>query len=133
LRKFVKTWKEAKKADIPLPETDDPTYISYDTLLKHVFRWARGYMVWMCDNLGLPDPEINEVPEAEKIESEADEYHEHLLEKWKTPLSGVQEERFYTPLFTAPWNIDYCIYAMLEHAVMHPIRHRFQLLNLMER
>lgn len=132
LRKFVITWKNAIKAGAPLPETDDSTYISYDTLLKHVFRWAREYMVWMCDNLGLPDPGINEVPNVEKIESEADEYLEHLLDRWKTPLPGVQAERFYSPLFTAPWKIDYCIDAMLEHAVMHPIRHRFQLLKLME-
>nr|MDA3860613.1 hypothetical protein [Melioribacteraceae bacterium] len=90
---------------------------------------ARGYMVWMCNKLELPDPEIKPAPEAAKIENEADEYLISLLEKWRTPLSELTEEVFHTPTFKSNWNVDYCIDAMLEHAVMHPIRHEFQLKN----
>ncbi len=42
-------------------------------------------------------------------------------------MADVPVERFYKPEYEAPWKIRYCIDAMLEHAVMHPIRHRFQL------
>jgi hypothetical protein len=34
-------------------------------------------------------------------------------------------------LFPSRWNVHYCIDAMLEHAVMHPIRHTFQLQELL--
>jgi len=44
----------------------------------------------------------------------------------------VAEEKFYQPEYLAPWKTKYCIDSMLEHAVMHPIRHHFQLKELMD-
>ena len=89
-------------------------------------------MTWMCDKLQLPDPKIDPTPEAGEIESIADTYLEHLIEKWKHPLSVVPAEKFEDQLYTARWGVDYCIDAMMEHTVMHPIRHEFQLQNLIE-
>jgi len=130
LRSCLQTWREAKSLNIGLPETDDTDYQSLDTLLKHILRSARGYMIWMCAKLNLPDPEIERTPDTELIESNADRYLNHLLEKWRLPLAEIPEEKFYTPVFKSNWGVDYCIDAMLEHAVMHPIRHEFQLKSL---
>lgn len=132
LRSFLLVWREAKKLNIALPETSDLDYLSLDTLLHHVFRAARGYMVWICGKLELPDPEIKPAPEADKIESESDEYLTYLLEKWRLPLTDLPEEKFHSPTFKSNWDVDYCIDAMLEHAVMHPIRHEYQLKNMIE-
>jgi len=82
--------------------------------------------------LELPDLEIKPAPEADKIENEADEYIIYLLEKWRIPLSDLAEEKFHSPTFKSNWDVDYCIDAMLEHVVMHAIKHEFQLKNLME-
>ncbi|MBU1095485.1 MAG: hypothetical protein CVV25_14200 [Ignavibacteriae bacterium HGW-Ignavibacteriae-4] len=131
LNSFLKTWREAKSFNIALPETEDSDYKSLETLLIHVLRSARGYMIWMCDKLNLADPEINTVPEIHNIDSEADEYLKHLLAKWALPLTEIEESRFNNPTYTSNWGVEYCIDAMLEHAVMHPIRHEFQLRNLM--
>ena len=131
LRSCVQTWKEAKALNIRLPETEDKDYKSLDTLLFHIFRAARGYMTWMCEKLILPDPEIQNPPRLEDLDLKADEYLSHLLEKWRTPLAEIEEEKFHNPVFTSRWGVDYCIDAMMEHAVMHPIRHEFQLKNLM--
>ncbi|MBT8387923.1 MAG: hypothetical protein KJO12_10970 [Ignavibacteria bacterium] len=132
LRSFLKTWKRAKELNIKLPQTDDTDYQSLETLLRHVFRASRGYITWMCDKLELPDPKINPTPEAEEIEKVADTYLEHLIERWEYPLTSVSPEKFEDKLFTARWGVDYCIDAMMEHAVLHPIRHKFQLKNLIE-
>ena len=132
LESFLKTWREAKKLDISLPETEDTDYLSLETLLRHVLRAARGYITWICEKLELPDPEIRATPEANDIVSEADEYLTHLIEKWRLPLSEVGEEKFHSPTYTSRWGVDYCIDAMLEHAVMHPIRHDFQLRKLID-
>lgn len=115
-----------------MPQTDDPSYRSFDALLRHVLGWAREYMVWMCEKLELPDPEILPVPEVDDVAEKAESYLDHLLARWRLPLSAVAEERFYRPEYIAPWKTRYCIDAMLEHAVMHPIRHRFQLMELMQ-
>jgi uncharacterized damage-inducible protein DinB len=130
LRSCVDAWRKAKGLNIKLPQTDDEDYQSLETLLKHIFRAARGYIMWICSKLNLPDPEIEPAPESGLIESKIDDYLDHLLEKWKHPLTKISEEKFHAPTFTSNWGVVYCIDAMLEHAVMHPIRHEFQLRNL---
>jgi len=129
LKSCVNTWHEAKKLNVKLPETDNKDYESLETLLRHILRSARGYMTWMCDKLNLPDPGIEKTPEPDLIESKADEHLAHLLEKWRIPLVEIPEEKF-DSTFKSRWGVEYCIDAMLEHAVMHPIRHEFQLRNL---
>ncbi|MEN8194381.1 MAG: hypothetical protein ABFS12_16285 [Bacteroidota bacterium] len=130
LKYFLQTWREAKSFNIALPETEDSDYKSLDTLLRHIFRAARGYMIWMCGNLNLPDPEIRAVPEPDCIDYKANEYLTHLLDKWRSPLVEITEDKFHSPTYPSRWGVEYCIDAMIEHAVMHPIRHEFQLKNL---
>ena len=131
VRRFLVVWKQARAASVVLPKTDDPDYASLDTLLRHVLCGARGYMTWMCEKLELLDPEIRVAPEASALAGEADTYMEHVLEKWRAPLQDVGDDRLDTPEYPSRWQTRYCIDAMLEHAVMHPIRHAFQLEELM--
>ena len=130
LRSCINLWKTAKQKNIKLPVTEDSDYQSLDHLLRHILRAARGYIVWICEKLNLPDPEINEVPEVNTIEAELDRYLEHLLEHWALPLVDIDEERF-GEVYQSRWKVVYCIDAMMEHAVMHPIRHEFQLRELL--
>ena len=131
LKNFLQTWLRAKASAVLLPETDDPAYVSLDAILAHVFFSARRYMVWMCESLEVSDPGIRRAPSVQEVESKAEEYLAHLVEQWKGPLSDIEEKRFYIPEYPAPWKVRYCIDAMLEHAVMHPFRHAFQLESLL--
>ena len=101
LRAFVESWKLAKAADLTLPLTDDPDYKSLETLLYHVLRAARGYMIWICRQLDLPDPEIQSTPLPGEVEAAAGAYLDHVLERWRLPLMSVHEERFHKPEYTA--------------------------------
>jgi hypothetical protein len=130
LQSFYETWKEAKRFNIKLPDSDDPYYKSLDTLLYHLLRSARGYMIWMCKQLNLPDVKIDEAPLPEIVEENAESYLDYLLDKWKYPLQDVAPELFEDKAYKSNWSVEYCIDAMLEHAVMHSIRHEFQLKNL---
>lgn len=132
LRAFVATWREAQRAGLALPQTDDPSYASLDALLRHVLGAARGYMTWTCEQLGLPDPGIDPTPGEDQLAGALDGYLEHLLDRWRAPLVGVTEEQADRGTYPSRWGTDYCIDAMLEHAVMHPIRHGYQLERLME-
>jgi uncharacterized damage-inducible protein DinB len=131
LKSFLDTWRRAKENNIQLPETDDKDYESLETLLVHVLRASRGYINWICDQLNLPDPKIDLTPKKDEIELKAKSYLQHLIERWRVPLVDVPEELFMDKTYTSRWKVDYCIDAMLEHAVMHPIRHEFQLSNLL--
>ena len=131
MRELLPVWRRAMAARIRLPETKDPNYASLQELLHHALRAARGYMIWMCEKMGLPDPEIDPAPEVDRVEQKADRYLEHILQRWRLPLVDVDESRFGETHKTR-WNEDMSCEGMLEHAVMHPIRHRFQLEELME-
>ncbi len=93
---------------------------------------AGGYMIWMCEMLGLPDPGIRPAPDPADIVRDADDYLEHVLERWRAPLREVPNEVLETPEYQSQWQSRYCIDSMLEHAVMHPIRHVFQLDELLK-
>ena len=132
MSKFLITWKIAENKNLKLPDTDDADYISLETLLLHVLNSSGGYLKWICQKLELPDPKIEKPPEVKSIRNEAEKYLEYLFEKWKTPLTEVPKEKFFAKTYKSNWGVEYCIEAMLEHAVMHPIRHESQLNNLMK-
>ena len=132
MQEFLKAWKMAKAAKIVLPETDHPGYVSMDALLGHLFGAARSYMIWMTQKLELPDPHIDLIPSLEEIAIDPDNYLSHLLQQWRTPLANVEEHRFDDQEYLSNWGVRYCVDAMLEHAVMHPILHRVQLEELTE-
>jgi uncharacterized damage-inducible protein DinB len=133
LRHFLVVWHQARAASVVLPHTPDPAYASLDTLLSHVLGAAASYMTWMCQVLELPDPQIRVPPETTALAADAERYMEHVLERWRAPLQEVGDDRLETPEYQSQWQSRYCIDSMLEHAVMHPIRHVFQLEELMRR
>jgi hypothetical protein len=56
---------------------------------------------------------------------------EHVLGRWGAEaLREISDEQLETPEYPSRWRTRYCIDSMLEHAVMHPIRHAFQLEEL---
>jgi hypothetical protein len=132
LARFVATWREAKKTGLALSGFDDPNYASLETLLAHVLWWARHYLAWSCESVGLPDPEIAAAPPSDSIADTLDSYLEHLLERWRDVLGGVPEEPFLKPQHTTRWGASLPVEHLLEHAVVHPMRHRLQLLELLE-
>jgi hypothetical protein len=131
LRRFLKTWNLALARQVRLPATDDPAYASLEALGRHVLSAAGGYMIWICEVLALPDPGIRSVPDAAAIVRDAGDYMEHILERWQAPLKEVSDGKLETPEYPSQWKTRYCIDSMLEHAVMHPIRHTFQLDELL--
>ena len=130
--KFAETWRKAKKLDIKLPETDDEYYKSLEMLLFHLLNSSGNYMKWICKVLNLPNPGIDPAPKPEVIEKEHESYLKNMLDKWKYPLINIEHEAFYSPEYPSRWETKYCIDAMLEHAVMHPIRHAYQLEKLIK-
>jgi len=131
LRAFLETWRRADAMRIELPVTSNPSYASREALLNHVLRAAARYLTWMCEQLELPAPGLDEHPEVQGFAARADEYLETVLAAWQKPLRELTEEQADMPAYPSRWGTPYSIDAMLEHAVMHPIRHAYQLETLM--
>ncbi len=132
LQSFYKTWQIAKAKNIRLPQTDDPDYKSFDFLLHHVLRASRNYLKWICRSLNLADPQVCEPPDLVTIEKQASSYIEHVHEQWNLPLREIEEYIFFDRTYISNWGVEYCIDSMMEHAVMHPIRHEYQLRELLK-
>jgi hypothetical protein len=132
-RAFLETWRRWVAGGGTLSDDEDPDYASPEALLYHVLSASRSEMLWICKQLDLPDPEIAPAPVldgSQDLDANYEQAHtwlEHLLERWREPLKGVKQRAFYIPSYPSGWEVQYCIDSMLEHAVMHPLRHRFQL------
>jgi uncharacterized damage-inducible protein DinB len=131
MRAVLETYKRAKAAGVILPKTDDPDYESIEHLMRHLLRASRGYLTWICEVLGRPDPQVPAPPEVEAIDREAGAFLDVVLGAWRTHLTAISDEQAGsgTP-YLSRWNHPYTIDAMLEHAVVHPMRHRLQLEEL---
>jgi len=119
-RRCVATWHDAKAADVTLPPSAEPHYHSLDALLAHILEAAREELVWICGQLELTEPEVSRQSSVDQI-----------LAAWKSALVTVSDEAPYEPEFTSGWGLTYSISSMLEHVVMHAIRHEFQLAELL--
>jgi hypothetical protein len=128
LRRCLTVWRQAKALNVALPETTDEDYASLEHLLVHLLRAARA-MGSECVDWGFPTPVSG--PRRGRVEREADGYLEHILARWRLPLADVPETAFEPEVYRSNWGTLYCLDAMLEHAVMHPMRHRFQLEELL--
>ncbi|MFQ5349900.1 MAG: hypothetical protein ACE5EG_05590 [Thermoanaerobaculia bacterium] len=133
LREFLGVWRQAEDRRVELPETTDPNYASRAALLAHVLGAAARYLTWICKQLDVPAPVVEVHPDPEGLPGRAQEYLDDVLRAWRRPLRELTEERAYAPAHISRWGPPYCIDAMLEHAVMHPIRHTYQLRELMGR
>jgi len=133
MRRLFTVWKKAKRLSVKLPKTKDPAYQSLDLLMRHPLRSCRGYMTWLCEVLGRPEPPVPEPPEPEKVSASGAAYLGVLDAAWRKHLAWMPNETLDSnEVYTTRWGQPITIEAMLEHAVAHPMRHRFQLEELIE-
>ncbi|MFG1690730.1 hypothetical protein ACGF5M_01020 [Gemmatimonadota bacterium] len=132
LRHFLDTWKAAKARNLALSETKYKPEMTLEDILVHVLHWARDYVVWSCEKLQLPDPGIAPIPAVGDVASEVDSYVDHLLKTWREPFRALPEDVFWESHHRTPWGKNLQVETLLEHAVVHPMRHRLQFEELMD-
>lgn len=130
LRRFYDTWEAFRASGASLPQTDDPSYASPAHLGGHVLRAARNYLTWIGECVKRPvtdvDPEDDRVSVARKGRAFMDE----VLAAWRRHLAALDDAELAPAMYKSRWGEDYNIEQMLEHAVVHPMRHRIQLERL---
>lgn len=127
LREFAALWRREEAEGLPLPAESRADYGSMEGLLAHVLGAAGSYLIWICEQLELPRPELERDPDPQGFAARADAHLEAVLAAYGTALRTVTEAQADEPAYLSRWGTPYCIDAMLEHAVMHPIRHTRQL------
>jgi hypothetical protein len=131
MRRLFVVWKKAKRLGVKLPVTRDPAYASIDMLMRHPLRSCRGYLTWTVTALGRREPAIPDPPEPERVSAEGAAYLETLEAAWSKHASWITNRALDSrKVHKTRWGHPITIEAMFEHAVAHPMRHRFQLEEL---
>lgn len=109
----------------------DPDCVSIRALSMHVLRAACGYADYIRERRGLaktspfstPPLEITRPSDVRPLLAEAMRYTEGALDG----LYSADEDRFTMLIFRVRWGAIYDPEMMLEHAVLHLLRHRRQI------
>ena len=131
LRRFLDTWRAFCASGIGLPPTDDPSYKSNDHLAGHVLRAARNYLTWVGKNVNRPVTDLDAETDPVRIAARGPAFMDEVLAGWRRHLAVLEDRELAPATFKSSWGEDYNIEQMLEHAVVHPMRHRIQLERLM--
>ena len=132
LRKFVTTWKRFKESRVAMPEAHgDPDYESAERLVTHVQGAARGYLTWIRDVLGDPITDLEVIRDPAIVVPRLDAYLEETLDAWGRHLAPLVDAQLAPDQYKTRWGEMFTVDQMLEHAVVHPMRHRIQLERLL--
>jgi uncharacterized damage-inducible protein DinB len=131
LNRFYGTWLGFRESGHALPVTTDPNYASPDHLGGHVLRAARNYLTWIGECVERPVTDVDLDNDTISIAGKGRPFLEEVLAAWRRHLPALEDPELDTPSHRSRWGVDYTIEQMLEHAVVHPMRHRIQLERLM--
>ena len=133
LRAFLATWRRFVASGKPMPPANgDESYASAETLVAHVQGAARSYLIWIWEVLGTPIPGMERVYDPQVIVPRLDAFMDETFAAWRTHLAPLVDEQLGPEQYRTRWG-DLCsIDQMLEHAVVHPMRHRIQLERILK-
>jgi uncharacterized damage-inducible protein DinB len=131
LRRFCDVWERFRVSGVSLPETDDPSYQSAEHLGGHVFRAARNYLTWIGEFVDRPVTDVDLDTDAVSLARRGRGFMDEVLLAWRRHLALLEDGELRPATRKSRWGEDYSVEQMLEHAVVHPMRHRIQLERLM--
>ena len=134
IQRFVEVWKDFVRSGLPAPEAHgDPSYESLEHLAGHVLRAARGYLTWIGEMLGRPVTDVDAESDPVAVARRADDFARDVLAAWRRHLTRLKDPELSPTVYTSRWGEPFLIEQMLEHAVVHPMRHRIQLERILGR
>ncbi|HEV2104821.1 MAG TPA: DinB family protein [Candidatus Eisenbacteria bacterium] len=128
MRAFLETWKRFAAAGAPMPEAHgDESYESRERLAGHVLMAARGYLVRIGEWVSRPVTDVDTSQDPLEVVRRAQDFADHVLGAYRRHLSQVTTEELEPQSHKTRWGDLMSVEMLLEHAVVHPMRHRIQL------
>ena len=130
LQNILKMLSEEDYERISNPSSPDPDCLSVQTILSHTISSGFGYATYIRNALEIKTnrPDIPLLPKADSI-TELDKMLAYTLETFEGRWD-ISEYEMLTILVHTNWS-EYDIESMLEHAIVHILRHRRQIERLM--
>jgi hypothetical protein len=133
MRSFLEVWKRFVAADLPMPDAHgDEDYVDRDRLAGHVLRAARGYLTRIGEWVGRPVTDVDDSQDPYAIVARAPEFADEVLSAYRRHLAEITKEELEPQAHKTRWGDLMSVENLLEHAVVHPMRHRIQLERLLE-
>ena len=133
MRSFLKVWDRFMAAGAPMPEAHgDNSYESRETLGAHVLMAARGYLTRIGEWVARPVTDVDASQDAHDIAGRMPAFTDGVLAAYRRHLTTVTTEELEAQTHKTRWGELYSVEMLLEHAVVHPMRHRIQLERILE-
>jgi uncharacterized damage-inducible protein DinB len=133
LRSFLQVWKRFEVANLPMPEAHgDESYASRERLVGHVLMAARGYLSRIGEWVGRPVTDVDGSQDPIEIASRVPAFADDVLAGYQRHLAKVSAQELEPQLHRTRWGDLMSVENLLEHAVVHPMRHRIQLERILE-
>lgn len=112
------------------PGSPDPDCLSVQTIMRHTISAGFGYATYIGKEIGVirQRPEIPLLSKDEAIKR-LDDMFEYSLQTFEGKW-GMTEDEMGSVVFKTGWS-EYDIESMLEHAIVHILRHRRQIEKLL--
>ena len=133
MNRFFEVWLAFREAAIALPQSGDPNYASADHLGGHVLRASRNYLTWIGDCVKRPVTDVDLDNDQVSVAAKGRAFLDEVLAAWPRHLERLEDAELAPAAYKSRWGEDYTIEQMLEHAIVHPMRHRIQLERLLGR
>lgn len=131
LNRFYQVWRSFRASGLPLPPSSNPNYASADHLGGHVVRASRNYLTWVGDTVGRPVTDVDLDNDTVSVAGKGKAFLDEVLAAWRRHLAEVDDRELMEIVRQSRWGQDYTVEQMLEHAIVHPMRHRVQLERLL--
>lgn len=108
------------------PESPDPDCLSVQTIMRHTISAGFGYATYIGEEIGVVR-QRPEIPLLEKNEAikRLDDMFDYSLQTFEGKWAMTEDEMG-SVVFKTGWS-EYDIESMLEHAIVHILRHRRQI------
>ena len=133
MRSFLELWKRFVAAGHPIPEAHgDESYENREKLFGHVLMAMRGYLIRVGEWVGRPVTDVDASQDPHAIVARAPEFADEVLAAYRRHLAQVTTEELEKQVHRTRWGDLMSVEMLLEHAVVHPMRHRIQLERILE-
>ena len=133
MRSFLEVWKRFLASNLPMPEAHgDEHYENRERLVGHVLMAARGYLTRIGEWVGRPVSDVDGSQDPYEIARRTSAFAEDVLSAYRRHLTEISNEELEQQVHRTRWGELMSVENLLEHAVVHPMRHRIQLERILE-
>src|SRR5262245_27751187 len=133
LRSFLDVWRRFVASDLPMPDAHgDEHYENRERLGAHVLMAARGYLTRIGEWVGRPVTDVDGNLDPYPIIARASAFADEVLAAYRRHLAAITDEEVVPQVHRTRWGELMSVDNLLEHAVVHPMRHRIQLERILE-